>query len=262
MKPGIKKRLIFYPVLYVLVGVFLYFRQRQMIYFPTEPELHGYAEEHIENAGESIRVIVLNPDKEKAIIYFGGNAEEVVNNAYIFQKIFADYSVYLFTYRGYSGSSGKPTEAGIFSDALALYDLIKSRHTAISVMGRSLGSGVAAYMASEREIDKVVLITPFDSILAVAQNRIKIYPLSFMLLDHYNSLSRVKNIKAPTLVLMAENDRVIPRKNSLRFVQAFPEEQIRTLTMKGAGHNTISDDPGYYLQLKKFFSPEGDSTGL
>lgn len=248
--------MIFYPILYILIGVFLFFRQRQMIYFPTAFEPHSYAEEILENEGETIKVLVLNPGEEKALIYFGGNAEEVVYNAYIFQKIFEGYSVYLFNYRGYSGSSGKPTEEGIFSDALALYDTIRTRHTSIFPIGRSLGSGVAAYLASQREVDKLVLITPYDSILAVAQRRILVYPLRWMLLDHYNTLSRVKDIKVPTLVLMAENDSVIPRKNSMRLISAFPEKQISAVTIKDAGHNTISDDPAYFLYLKDFFTTE------
>lgn len=262
MKPGLKKRLIFYPVLYLLIGVFLFFRQRQMIYFPTALEPHSYGVEFIENEGETLLVTVLNPGKEKAMIYFGGNAEAVVYNAYVFQKTFANHTVYLFNYRGYSGSSGKPTEEGIFSDALRLYDTLQSRHRTISTVGRSLGSGVAAYLASRREIEKLVLVTPFDSILAVAQRRIPVYPLRFMLLDPYDSLSRVKDIQAPTLILIAENDSVIPRKNSQRLINAFPEEQISTFTINGAGHNTISDDPAYHKHLKAFFVQGDDGSEL
>jgi len=252
--------MIIYPLLYILLGVFLFFRQRSMIYFPTAPEPHRYTEETVPNDGESIKVIVLNPGQESAIIYFGGNAEAVIYNAYEFEQDFTNQTVYLFNYRGYSGSSGKPTEKGIFSDALALYDRIRDRHTSISTIGRSLGSGVAVYLASQRNISRLVLATPYDSIRSVAQRRFLIHPMRLLLLDQYDSISRIKKIRAPTLVIMGEKDNIIPRKNSLRLVNAFPETQITAVTIKDAGHNTLSDFPEYHQQLKEFFTEE--KTGM
>lgn len=252
MRPGIKKRMIIYPIIYILLGAFLFYRQRSMIYFPTAAEAHRHAELTLSNEGESIKVIVLHPGQERAIIYFGGNAEAVVYNASDFEQHFPDFTVYLFNYRGYGGSSGQPTEQGVFSDALALYDQIRAQHSSISSIGRSLGSGVAAYLAAERDIHCLVLATPFDSILRVAQRRFPIYPLRLLLLDHYNTISRVRAITAPVLVLMAENDRVIPRKSSLRLVAAFPVGQITAVTIKEAGHNTLSEFPEYYEQVQRF----------
>ena len=245
--------MIIYPLIYILAGLLLFVRQRSMIYFPTAEESHRYAEETINNEGEAIKVIVLNPGQEKAIIYFGGNAEAVIYNAFDFEKSFTSHTVYLFNYRGYSGSSGKPTEKGIFSDSLALYDKIKSRHTSISAFGRSLGSGVAVYLTSQREIDKLALATPFDSIRSVAQRRFLIYPMALLLKDQYNSINMVNDIKAPTLAIMAGDDRIINKRHSIRLINAFPAEQITIKTIKGAGHNTLSDFPEYHQQLKEFF---------
>ena len=256
MKSGLKKRMIIYPLIYILLGVFLFFRQRSMIYFPTTPESHNYAEEIIQNEGESIKVITLNPDKPDAIVYFGGNAETVVYNAHDFQKNFPDRTVYLFNYRGYFGSTGKPTEKGIFSDTLALYDQIKDRHKSISAIGRSLGSGVAAYLASQRNISKLALATPYDSILRVAQWKFPIYPLRFLLLDHYDTMSRVKDIKSPTLIISAEADKVIHKRHTLRLMAAFPKEQVKSVIIKDAGHNTLSDYPEYHRELREFFTTE------
>jgi len=252
MNKGIKKRILIYPLIYIIVGMILFFRQRSMIYFPTEAKSHRYRIETVTNEKESIKVIVLNPGNSKAIIYFGGNAESVIYNAHDFLKDFPDQTVYLFNYRGYGGSTGKPSEKGIFSDALALYDQIRSRHGSISTIGRSLGSGVAVFMASKRDINRVVLATPYDSILNVAQRKFPIYPLRILLLDHYNSISRIQDITAPTLVLMAENDKVIHKRHTLRLIDAFPEGEVTTVTIRGAGHNTLSNYPEYHQQLKDF----------
>ncbi len=248
--------MIIYPLIYILVGVFLFFRQRSMIYFPTPVESHGYAEEIIQNEGESIKVIVLNPNKDEAIIYFGGNAEAVIYNAYEFLQDFPDHTVYLFNYRGYGGSSGKPSEAGIFSDSVALYDRIKPRHKSVSAIGRSLGSGVAAYLASQRTINRLALATPYDSISRVAQWKFPIYPLRFLLLDHYDTISRVKDIKSPVLILRAEADKVIHKRHTLHLINAFPKEQVKSVTINDAGHNTLSNYPEYHRELREFFTTE------
>ena len=256
MKSGLKKRMIIYPIIYILFGVFLFFRQRSMIYFPTPEEPHRYAEKIIQNEGESIKVIVLNPGKDDAIIYFGGNAEAVGYNAYEFMQDFPEHTLYLFNYRGYGGSTGKPTEKGIFSDTLALYDQISKQHTSISAIGRSLGSGVAAYLASQRKINRLALATPYDSILSVAQRRFFIYPLRLLLLDHYNTVSRVSEIHTSVLILQAENDKIIKAHHTERLIKSFPKEQVKAVIIEDAGHNTISDFPEFHRELKEFLATE------
>jgi uncharacterized protein len=254
MKPGIKKRMLVYPLIYILFGVFLFLRQRSMIYFPVPHESHPHAEEIISNEGESIRIIVLNPGRPDAIVYFGGNAETVLYNAYEFRQNFPDHTVYLFNYRGYGGSSGRPTEKGIFSDALALYDTVKPRHRSVSAIGRSLGSGVAVYLAAQREIDRLALITPFDSIARVAQRQFPIYPVALMLLDRYDSHRRVREIKAQCLVLTAGSDRVIKPRHARRLAAAFPQDQVTAVTIEEADHNDIQNYAEYHRLLKEFFA--------
>ncbi len=254
MKPGIKQRMAIYPLIYILFGVFLFFRQRAMIYFPVPHEAHPYTEETITNEGESIRIIVLNPGRERAIIYFGGNAETVLYNAGEFRQNFPDHTLYLFHYRGYGGSSGKPAEKGIFSDALALYDTIRPRHESVAAIGRSLGSGVAAYLAAQRAIDRLALITPFDSIARVAQRQFPIYPVGLLLRDRYDSRSRVGAITAPCLILIAGGDRVIKPRHARRLAAAFPQEQVTAVTIEDADHNDIQHYPEYHQRLQQFFA--------
>ena len=256
MKPGIRKRMFIYPLIYILFGVFLFFRQRAMIYYPTPHESHPYTEITLNNDGESIKVIVLNPGGENAIVYFGGNAEAVVYNAYDFERCFPDHTVYLFNYRGYGGSSGKPTENGIFSDVLAFYDRIRPDHKSISAIGRSLGSGVAVYLASQREIAHLALVAPFDSISRVAQWQFPIYPISLLLLDKYDSFSRIREVKAQTLVIRGGNDRVIKARHTRRLISAFPEEQVSVFTIEDAGHNDIQGFAEYHRKLREFLTSE------
>ena len=100
----------------------------------------------------------------------------------------------------------------------------------------------------------MVLVSPYYSIKNVAQNKFPIYPMFFLLKDKYDSIGRVKEIQAKTIVLMAENDEVIPKKHSLRLIREFPPEQITVKTISNTGHNDISNKMEYYDHMKSFLN--------
>ncbi len=231
MRSRNSKRLMFYLGLYLLVGLLLFLFQRKFLYFPTARIDHPYARLSVENGGEATEVIVLNPGKEKAILYFGGNGESVVYNGEDFLRIFPGHTVYLVNYRGYGGSSGSPGEQGLYSDALHIFEQLKEDHSTVSVIGRSMGSGIATFLAANREVEKLALVTPFDSMQSIAQGKMPIYPMHLLLRDKYDSLGRVGSIKAKTLLIIAGKDEIIPRKNSMRLANAFPRSQVSVETV-------------------------------
>jgi len=238
--------------IYFLVAALLYFFQRDLLYSPSQKHEHPFKEIKVRNQGEVISVIVLNEGKSNALIYFGGNGEAVVFNAERFIPAFTDVTIYLVNYRGYGGSTGKPSESGLYSDALAIYDLIKPNHTKVSALGRSLGSGVAMYLSANKPIHQTVLITPYDSVLNVAKKRFGFLPINLLLKDKYDSVSRVKNTKSKTLVVAAEYDQVIPIDHTEKLVNEFPQEQIEYKVIKKSGHNSLSNTNEYYEYIKDF----------
>ena len=104
-----------------------------------------------------------------------------------FRAAFPDRSLFLVNYRGYGGSSGQPSEAALFADALAIFDHVRREHSEIAVMGRSLGSGVAVLVASERPVEQLVLVTAFDSLVNVAREYLRWLPVGRLLRDRYDS---------------------------------------------------------------------------
>jgi len=238
-------------VFYAGYGIFLFLVQRSLLYYPT-PELpHDYTEETFET-GESIRVIVTHPGKPRAVMYFGGNADSLVTTAPEFAAVLPDTTVYFVNYRGYAGSTGTPTEKGICHDALMIFDKLKDRHTTIAVIGRSLGSGVATYIASQRDVDRLVLITPFDSVVAMVRGLFPIYPAALIVKDKFDSIGRADAITVPTLVLIARNDSVIPRERSRAQVDALNPDIVEAHVLPGTDHNDISYHPEYYDRIKSF----------
>ena len=252
MKKIIKNISILLLLGYVGMGLFLYMNQRDFLYFPTPDTVTPYNIMLLQNEGISINVIVLNEGHENAILYFGGNAESMAQSSDYIAQQFPTFTVYLMDYRGYGGSTGEPTEKGLYSDALKLYDVIKLKHHRISIGGRSLGSGIATYVAAHREVSKLALITPFDSIVNVAHGRYPIYPVSFLLHDKYDSASRTKEVKAKTFIVMAQNDRVIPRENTQNLIDTFDPAQLQVTVIENRGHNDISSDAKYYKIMQDF----------
>ncbi|WP_428738287.1 alpha/beta hydrolase [Sulfurimonas sp.] len=237
---------------YISTAVLLTYFQRSFIYFPSKAVKHGLKEIVLQNHGEHLDIISSKQQFENAILYFGGNAEAVYANYNDFSHYFKNETFYLVNYRGYGGSSGIPTEKALYEDALLIYDTLKTKHKNITVIGRSLGSGVATYLASKRRVNKLILITPFDSLKAVAKIHFPFYPVELMLFDTYNSIARVKDINAKTLILIAREDKIIPQQNSLNLNNTFEATKVDKKILKGYGHNDIQLAPKYYTYIQEF----------
>ena len=161
-------------------------------------------------------------------------------------------TVYFVDYRGYGSSSGKPSEKALFIDALNIYDRLKTQHGKISVIGQSLGSGVAIYLATKRDIQKMILSTPYDSIESVAKSNYPFYPISLLLKEKYDSLTRASAVTTDTLILIAEKDRIIPKKHAYKLASAFNTDLLTIVELPGVGHNTLTQHPHYESVIVDF----------
>ena len=240
-------------IAYLLLLLSLFLFQRNLLYYPV-PYQHGINRDEISfgNNGLNLHGWILNPGQSKALIYFGGNAEAIENNIGNFETTFKNYSVYLIHYRGYGKSEGKPTEDGLFSDAIAIYDSIVSQYQSISLMGRSLGSGVAVYLASKRQTEKLILLTPYDSIAEVAQFHYPFVPARLVARDRFESFRYAPKITAPVLMVSAELDRVVPVERALKLGEFFTNTQVTYKMIKSAAHNEVTEYPEYQQLLREF----------
>ncbi len=253
MKKRMLKFIKWISAIYLAVCILLFVFQRKLIYFPT-PDM-GRAPEHlieIKLDDVTLRGWALNKTAADAVIYFGGNAESIEFNIQEFKSLFPDRAVFLIPYRGYGGSEGSPSEESLYQDALAIFDFAATKHGKVSVIGRSIGSGIASYVATKRPVEKLVMVTPFDSIVAIAQQQYPMLPVKYLLLDRYESIDRVAEIKAPTLMLIAERDRIVPRANSRRLEEAFDSEKLKVVVVEGADHNDISAYNRYSTSISRF----------
>ncbi len=200
----------------------MYVFQRSLMYFPdptrTSPAAAGLpqAEEITltSSDGETLVAWYVPPRGTKpVVIYFQGNAEGLAARVGRFTWLTADGTGLLAPcYRGYCGSTGKPSESGLIRDAMAAYDFVRARFPArrIVLFGESLGTGVAVALAAEREIGALILDAPYTSIADVGAAAYPFAPVRWLLKDPFRSDQRIARVKAPLLMLHGARDNIVP----------------------------------------------------
>lgn len=242
-------------VAYLLLCALMFATQRSHVYFPTPPGSRAGAEAlWLESQGQRLLVWSLRRSGSRALIYFGGNAEDVGMNFDAFLRAFPAHSLYLVNYRGYGGSSGRPSEAALAADALVVFDHVRARHAEVSVVGRSLGAGVAVRLASERPVERLVLVTAFDSLVNLAREHFRWLPVGLLLRERYESTARAPRVRAPVLLVVAGEDEIVPRRRSLALAAAFRPGQARVVVAPGVGHNTLDLSPLYLQSVRDFLT--------
>jgi pimeloyl-ACP methyl ester carboxylesterase len=211
--------------------------QRSFIYFPgpaADPS------DQMELRVEGTRVLVSQRPRPgpRALIYFGGNAEDVSLTRALLAALLPDTALYLLHYRGYGGSEGTPSEAAIRADAQALFAHVAQRHSATMVVGRSLGTGPAVHLAATRPVRRLVLLVPFDSLLAVAHAAMPWLPVPLLLRDRWDAAAEAPQVRAPTTIVAAARDAVVPLRHAEALHRAFRPGVAELVVVPDMEHNT------------------------
>ena len=210
--------------------------QRSFLYFP-QPAADPTQQLVLPVAGTKVLVAHRPHPGPRALIYFGGNAEDVSLTRADLAALLPDTALYLLHYRGYGGSEGTPSETAIRADAQALHALVAQRHSAITVVGRSLGTGPAVHLAATQPIQRLVLLVPFDSLLAVARSAMPWLPVDLLLQDRWDAAAEASRVRAPTTLVAAANDRVVPPRHAEALYRAFSRGVADLVVVTDLGHN-------------------------
>jgi fermentation-respiration switch protein FrsA (DUF1100 family) len=248
---GLKSILIFALVFYCGLVALLYFAQRSLQYFPERiraaPASAGLpqAEEVVLETADRERVIAWhvppNASDKPVVLYFHGNGASLRWRADRFRSLIADGSGLLaLSYRGYGGSSGSPTEAGLMNDALAAYEFAAARYPPerLVLWGESLGSGVAIPLAAAKPIGHMILQSPFTSAADVGAGRYWFVPVRLLMKDQFRSDLHIGKVTAPVLVLHGDRDDIVPIALGERLYAMInaPKQFVR---FRGVGHNDL-----------------------
>jgi len=245
---------------YLALGALMFFAQRALMYFPdrtrTLPAAAGFpqAQEVWLSPADGERVLAWHvpPQEGKPVVlYFHGNGGALNLRVDRFRKIVAQgVGLLALSYRGYGGSSGTPTEAGMIEDARAAYAFASERYSnRIAVWGESLGTGVAIALASEKPVTHVILDAPFTSTVDVAADLYWFLPVRHLMKDQFRSDLRIKQVTAPVLILHGDADTIIPIKYGERLLAMVPGEK-RMVRFPMGGHNDLDEHGATDVALK------------
>ncbi len=210
-------------VAYLVILLFIYFYQRNLLYHPSENNYQNdevgfnYEEVYIEVDNDiKLKSWFINKDlkKFKTLLIYHGNAGDLSNRIYKLNELNKlKINILLISWRGFSGNKGSPTEKNLYKDAEAAIKWLNKKdvnNNQIILYGESLGTGVAVEMAKINDFNGIILESPFTSI----ENSAKIYypylPVKYLLKDRYDTISKINMVKSPIMIMHGEKDDVVP----------------------------------------------------
>jgi hypothetical protein len=241
----------------VLIGIavalaLLWAGQRAFIYFPMSnvpsPAAAGLPHAQVVTFDtvdgltlEGWFVPPVRPGSGHTLMVFNGNAGHRGDRAYLAAQLSArGIAVFLVDYRGYGGNPGLPSEEGLARDARAALAYVGRRYdvdlSRIAFFGESLGAAVAVRLALEYPPAALILRSPFSSLTAIGQHHYPFLPVRWLLRDRYPSIDRIAHVTCPVLVMVGDEDRVIPPADSALLYDAARHPK-RLVTIAGADHN-------------------------
>ncbi len=248
---------------------FLFFPDREILENPADYGLE-YEDVFFE-ASDGVRLNgwFVPGESDVTLVWFHGNAGNIGNRAHNIALLHerVGVKIFIFDYRGYGRSEGGVTEEGTYLDAEAALAYLRSRGDVnpdrLVLFGRSLGAAVAVEMAARHQFHAVMLETPFTSIADMAKHLYPVlaavFPVGAVVKSKYDALSRIKDVRAPILVLHGDADDIVPLDIGRRLYEAASEPK-RFYTIQGAGHNDtyLAGGEPYFDELRRFIeSPSG-----
>lgn len=266
----IKLTLLPLALIYTVVLAGVYLGQRQLQYFPsranpapTEVGLVGVAVEPLVSSDGETLILWYAPARgdRPTILFLHGNAGSIADRAPRLAFLQAQgFGAAFLSYRGYGGSSGSISEAGLLTDARTAHDFLLAEGIPadrIIAIGESLGTGVAIQLAAERPFGALILEAPYTAAVDIAAEQYVWLPVRLLMKDQFHSLDRIVQATAPVLILHGTDDTVIPYAHGQRIYAAAPEPKT-FLPLAGKGHEALFDPATWALEadfLDQLFPP-------
>ncbi len=185
-----------------------------------------------------------------AILGFGGNAWNADTVAAYLHDLFPGAHIVAFHYRGYPPSTGRPSAAALLADAPVIYDHVREaiKPDRIVAVGFSIGSGIATHLASKRSLYGLILVSPFDSLEALAREHFRWAPVGWFLRHTMTPVNSVAGLETPTALLVANRDTIVPPRRTEPVRQAIAN-LVFDHTIADAGHNDLYERPEFHAAM-------------
>ena len=226
-------------------GVFwLFLNQRKLQYFPTHRDSAAKGEGEflpwVARDGSFQGYVRPVGGMRALVLLFHGNAGEALDWAWFAEAVPADVGLILVEYPGFGARPGITDQTGIFQAAVSAFDeAVAQSHVPVWVVGESLGSGVACYLAARKPAAKLALISAFSSALDVAANAYPMIPIRWLMKDPFSSMDYVGAVSTPTHLIHGTGDTMVPVALGRKLLAAFPHGNAVLTEVGGYGHSDI-----------------------
>lgn len=264
MNAGIKKKLIqlgkFLVILYLAGGIFLYFFQESILFHPTPLAFdhrfqfdQSFTELNIpfEKHNLSIVKFTATGTRKGIVLFFHGNRNNVERYRQ-YPPLFTrnGYEIWMIDYPGFGKTTGSRTEKILYQQALVMYDLAmkETNSSNLVIYGKSMGTGIASFLAANRNCKKLILETPYQSIAALAKHYFPVYPTllrkySFPVQDY------LEKIRVPITIFHGTDDGVVPYRQGKELAASIRNAEL--ITIEKGEHNNLF---GFRLYQQKMDS--------
>ncbi|AUP78634.1 alpha/beta hydrolase [Flavivirga eckloniae] len=247
IKRRLKRLAIVLISLYIIGGAFLYFEQEKILFHPSVlPQDFNYEfpypfeELFLQTDGANINALHFKIDNPKGVVlYFHGNAGDLSRWGIVTQFfVKKQYDVLVIDYRTYGKSTGELSESALYNDSQYCYDYLKQHYSEsdITVYGRSLGTGMATYVASKNKPKQLILETPYYSMTDVAKSKFPIFPIEYMLKYKLPSYKFISQVNCPISMFHGTNDRIVPYESAQKLFKEAPAAHTTFTTLDGGSH--------------------------
>ncbi|MDA7928767.1 alpha/beta hydrolase [Mariniblastus sp.] len=226
-------------ICYFLLCVLMFFLQRSLLYFPSRHSDATQLSPWVQNSqtiGYSKEVS--SPDVVWLMLH--GNAGQASDRGYILKHMSSRDSLYVLEYPGYGRRDGSPSQSTIDAAARDAYQSLRSRfrNTPVCIIGESIGTGPASMLANcQPAPDKIVLITPFDTLYRVAARKFFALPVWLLLRDRWDNIAALQGYDGEVTIYAAKGDEIIPIRHAETLAEAYPDASFHTIS---GGHNDWS----------------------
>ena len=253
--------------LWMLVGTYLIYAvvmvvAHPRVIYPFGPD--SFADPQFQQEVVSARDVAMafSPgDSDVAVLFFMGNGGSLAYFATpLAAHLSAGRTIAAMEYRGGAGIPGRASEAGLKADALAAYDWLAARHDGpIVVHGISLGTGLAIHVAASRDVDAILLDSPYTTLCALMTKASYLPACYLPAVQKWRSIDDVSALSAPVLIQHGRADQLIPVGYGERLAAAMQEAGLRVTfqTIEAAAHNDLAAQPGYQDRINGFLAEVG-----
>ena len=255
-RPSVTSSLLFAGGAYALSLAVLWARQNDLLYRAPRKVLSSDIPEGVlpaRGSDPALKGWVDGPrETADCVIYFGGSSESVELRRENLAGVCAEVTRYFLPYRGFGPNRGmKISEQALKADALRLFDHVAERHDRVHVVARSLGTGIGLSVAARRAVERLALITPYDSIAAVAGEKYKAIPTGRILRDRFESWRDAPHVKTEPLVCLAGLDKVISPKRWEELRRHFTVAPVEALFGQ-CDHTNIASHQGLWDRIGEY----------